>query len=45
MLKLFRKKYPSIDIIAGNVATAEAAKDLRKAELIGRKPDHARGDG
>ncbi len=30
MLKKLRKKYPLMDLIAGNVATAEAAKDLCK---------------
>ena len=29
-LKLLRKKYPLLDIIVGNIATAEAAKDLIK---------------
>jgi len=31
MLKKAKKKYPSLDIIAGNIATAEAAKALVKA--------------
>jgi IMP dehydrogenase len=36
MLKLLKKKY-SIDVIAGNIATAEAAKDLIKAGADGLK--------
>jgi IMP dehydrogenase len=30
-VKLVKKKYPDLDVIAGNIATAEAAKDLVKA--------------
>jgi IMP dehydrogenase len=30
-VKVVKKKYPSLDVIAGNIATAEAAKDLVKA--------------
>ena len=36
MLKLLKKKY-DIDVIAGNIATAEAAKDLIKAGADGLK--------
>ncbi len=31
MVKMVRKAYPKLDIIAGNIATAQAAKDLVKA--------------
>jgi len=37
MVKKLRKKYPGMDIIAGNVATAEAAKDLCKLGVDGIK--------
>jgi len=30
-VKVVKKKYPNLDVIAGNIATAEAAKDLVKA--------------
>ena len=30
-VKIVKKKYPNLDVIAGNIATAEAAKDLVKA--------------
>jgi IMP dehydrogenase len=30
-VKVVKKKYPDLDVIAGNIATAEAAKDLVKA--------------
>jgi len=30
-VKFVKKKYPNLDVIAGNIATAEAAKDLVKA--------------
>lgn len=30
-VKAVKKKYPNLDVIAGNIATAEAAKDLVKA--------------
>jgi IMP dehydrogenase len=30
-VKMVKKKYPQLDVIAGNIATAEAAKDLLKA--------------
>jgi IMP dehydrogenase len=30
-VKAIKKKYPDLDIVAGNIATAEAAKDLIKA--------------
>ena len=30
-VKVVKKKYPNLDVIAGNIATAEAAKDLLKA--------------
>jgi IMP dehydrogenase len=30
-VKLVKKKYPNVDLIAGNIATAEAARDLVKA--------------
>ncbi len=30
-VKMIKKQYPSLDLIAGNIATAEAAKDLLKA--------------
>lgn len=33
----FKKKYPNIDVIAGNIATAEAAKDLIDAGADGLK--------
>ena len=35
--KQFKKKYPSIDLIAGNIATAAAAKDLIEAGADGLK--------
>lgn len=31
MVKFVKKKYPDLDVIAGNIATAEAARDLVKA--------------
>jgi len=37
MLKKLRKKYPAMDIIAGNVATAEAVKELCKLGVDGVK--------
>ena len=37
MVKKLRKKYPGMDIIAGNIATAEAAKDLCKLGVDGIK--------
>lgn len=30
-VKIVKKKYPNLDVIAGNIATAEAARDLVKA--------------
>jgi IMP dehydrogenase len=30
-VRMIKKQYPSLDLIAGNIATAEAAKDLLKA--------------
>ncbi|MEW6544970.1 MAG: IMP dehydrogenase [Nitrospirota bacterium] len=30
-VKVLKQKYPSLDVVAGNIATAEAAKDLLKA--------------
>jgi len=30
-VKIVKKKYPTVDVIAGNIATAEAARDLVKA--------------
>jgi IMP dehydrogenase len=30
-VKMIKKQYPSLDLVAGNIATAEAAKDLLKA--------------
>ncbi len=35
--KQFKKKYPSVDLIAGNIATAAAAKDLIEAGADGLK--------
>lgn len=37
MTQAIKKKYPSIDIIAGNIATAEAAAALRKVGVDGIK--------
>ena len=37
MVKAIKKKYSSIDLIAGNIATAEAAATLRKAGVDGIK--------
>jgi len=31
MVKLIKKQYPTLEVVAGNIATAEAAKDLLKA--------------
>ena len=31
MLKIMRKQYPKLDLVVGNIATGEAAKDLLKA--------------
>jgi IMP dehydrogenase len=36
-VKVVKKKYPDLDVIAGNIATAEAAKDLIKAGVDGVK--------
>ena len=36
-VKIVKKKYPNLDVIAGNIATAEAAKDLVKAGVDGVK--------
>ena len=37
MCKLIKKHFPEIDLIAGNIATAEAARDLLKAGVDGIK--------
>lgn len=37
MAEAIKKKYPSLDLIAGNIATAEAAAALRKAGVDGIK--------
>ena len=37
MLKTVKNKYPGIDVIAGNIATADAAKALQKAGADGVK--------
>jgi len=37
MCRLIKKEFPDIDLIAGNIATAEAAKDLLKAGVDGIK--------
>lgn len=37
MTQAIKKKYPSVDIIAGNIATAEAAAALRKVGVDGIK--------
>lgn len=36
-VKLIKKNYPSIDVVAGNIGTAEAAKDLVEAGADGVK--------
>ncbi|HOP13927.1 IMP dehydrogenase [Lentimicrobium sp.] len=35
--KLFRKRFPGVDLIVGNVGTAEAARDFRKLDIDGIK--------
>lgn len=37
MVKSIKKKFPSVDVIAGNIATAEAAAALRKIDVDGIK--------
>jgi IMP dehydrogenase len=37
MAKLVRKAYPDIDLIVGNIGTAEAARDLAKLDVDGLK--------
>ncbi len=37
MVKTIKKAFPQLDLVAGNVATAEAANDLRKAGVDGVK--------
>jgi IMP dehydrogenase len=37
MCRLIKKQFPDIDLIAGNIATAEAARDLVKAGVDGIK--------
>jgi len=37
MVRIIKKKFPELDIVAGNVATAEAALDLMKAGADGIK--------
>lgn len=31
IVKMVKKQYPALEVVAGNIATAQAAKDLRKA--------------
>ncbi len=37
MVKFIKQRYPRLDVLAGNIATAQAAKDLAKAGVDGVK--------